>query len=294
MYFMGLTKSQKRSLESEVISNDARLKLTRLVRAACVSSDGNVSLIKRNQFINIARTVLGLSIYRLQADDDDMYMNEEYGWHFGETELVMRRPNTADLVDILGDLLQQGLLNLNAVNAILAEDNTSVRFEDEGFDDDISVRILSDQDIADEGNEAEHPNIRLLVARMDDAFDRKDYSAVLHTSATIFETLAKLVFDNPRVENQTLGGLFEGYRQRSELPGPVLDYILEVYNRRNREPLAGHGATSPPTVSPAEATVLVEFTKMCVRLERRLAEQELDSVPSPPRAPNGQTTPDAR
>src|SRR5260370_9391999 len=30
MCFMGLTKSQKRSLESEVISNDARLKLTRL------------------------------------------------------------------------------------------------------------------------------------------------------------------------------------------------------------------------------------------------------------------------
>jgi hypothetical protein len=59
---------------------------------------------------------------------------------------------------------------------------------------------------------------------------------VLYTSGTIFETLAKLVFDNPRVENQTLGGLFEGYRQRSELPGPVLDYILEVYNRRNREP----------------------------------------------------------
>jgi hypothetical protein len=53
-----------------------------------------------------------------------------------------------------------------------------------------------------------------------------------------------------------------------------------VYNRRNREPLAGHGATTPLTVSQADATVLIEMTKMCVRLERRPAEQELDGVPS--------------
>lgn len=285
MYFMGLTKSQKKSLETEVISNDARLKLTRLLRAACVPGEGNVGIIHRNSFINIARTVLGLSIYRLEADDDGMYMNEEYAWHFAETELVTRRPNTAQLIETLGDLLQQNLLSVESVNNILAEDNASVRFHSSGFDRDISVDILSDQDIEEESTEAEHPNIRLLVARMDAAYAQDDFSAVLHTSATIFETLAKIVFDNPRVENQTLGGIFGGYRQRSQLPGPVLDYILDVYNRRNREPLAGHGATTPPTVTPADAAVLIEMTKMCVRLERRLAEQEFDGVPSGPRSP---------
>jgi hypothetical protein len=212
-------------------------------------------------------------------------MNEEYAWHFAETELVMRRPNTAQLVETLGDLLQQNLLSVDSVNTILAEDNASVRFESVGFDKSISVNILSDQDIEEESTEAEHPNIRLLVARMDAAYAQNDFSAVLHTSATIFETLAKIVFDNPRVENQTLGGIFGGYRQRSQLPGPILDYILDVYNRRNREPLAGHGATAPPTVSSSEAAVLIEMTKMCVRLERRLAEQELDGVSSAPRTP---------
>jgi len=44
-------------------------------------------------------------------------------------------------------------------------------------------------------------------------------------------------------------------------------------------PLAGHAATKPPTVSAKEAAVLVEMTKMCVRLERRLALQEIDAVP---------------
>ena len=225
MSFMGLTKSLKKSLETEVISNEARLKLTRLLRAACPPGEGNVGIINRNSFINIARTVLGLSIYRLEADDEGMYVNEEYAWHFAETELVMRRPNTAQLVETLGDLLQQNLLSIESVNNILAEDNSSVRFDSGGFDRSISVSILSDQDIEEESAEAEHPNIRLLVARMDAAYVQNDFSAVLHTSATIFETLAKIVFGDPRVENQTLGGIFGGYRQRSQLPGPILDYI---------------------------------------------------------------------
>jgi hypothetical protein len=189
------------------------------------------------------------------------------------------------LVETLGDFLQQNMLPVGSVNDILAEDNTSVRFESIDSDKSISVSILSDQDIEEEGIGAEHPNIRLLVARMDNAYEQNDFSAVLHTSATIFETLAKIVFDSPRVENETLGGIFGGYRRRSQLPDPILDYILDVYNRRNREPLAGHGATMPPTVSPADAAVLIEMTKMCVRLERRLARQELDGIPSAPRAP---------
>jgi hypothetical protein len=101
---------------------------------------------------------------------------------------------------------------------------------------------------------------------------------VLHASANIFETLAKLVFNSPNVKNQTLASLFDGYRKRSELPELLLDYVQETYKRRNIEPLAGHGATKPPTVSAKDAAVLVEMTKMCVRLERRLAGQEIDAA----------------
>lgn len=275
--FMGLKKSERKKLESEVISNDARLKLTRMIRKRCDSSDANVGLINRNHFINIARTVQGLPIYRLEPDDMGMYMSEEFGWHMAETELAMRRPASAELIEILGDMLQEGMLDLGAVNDILTEDNVSVRFETRGFDDDISVRLLSDTEIEEEADDAEHPNIRLLTVRMETAFADKDYAAVLHSSASIFETLAKLVFDNPNVENETLGGMFGGYRKRSELPEPILDYILETYQRRNSEPLAGHGATKPPSVSETDAAVLVEMTKMCVRLERRLATSEVDA-----------------
>lgn len=279
MYFMGLNKTEKKKLETEVISNEARLKLTRLMRKRCESNDTNVNLINRNRSINTARTVLDMPIYRLEPDDWGMYMNEEFGWHIAETELVMRRPDTIQLVEILADFLQQGMLDVSAVNAILIEDNASVRFETSGFDEDISVRFLSDEEIEDESDAAEHPNIRLLTARMENAFEQKDYAGVLHASANIFETLAKLVFGNPNVENQTLASLFDGYRKRSELPEPVLSYILETYKRRNVEPLAGHGATKAPTVTGKEASILIEMTKMCIRLERRLALQEMDATP---------------
>lgn len=274
MYFMGLSKSEKASLEMDVVSNEARLKLTRLIRKNCQSDDNNLSLIKRNQYINVARAALQLKIARLEPDDVGMYENEEFAWHFAETELAMRRPNTVQLFEILGDLLQMRMLSFNEVNSILQEDNVSARFEANGFDDDVVVRILTDLEIEEDDITAEHSNVRLLFRRMESALENGDYPGVLHASSNVFETLAKLVFSNPNTENQTLGSLFEGYRNRSQLPGPILDYILEIYKRRNSEPLAGHGSTIAPTISATEATTLIEITKMCVRLERRLALEE--------------------
>lgn len=297
MYFMGLSKAERKKLETEVVSNAARLKLTCLVRRRCEvrhgggdGDGGNIEIINRNQIINTARTVLGLPIYRLVPDDMGMYMSEEFAWHAAETELVMRRPDTAQLVEILGDMLEQRMLETDAVNAILSEDNSSVRFETEGFDENVSVKLLSDTEIEDENDAADHPNIRVLIERMETGFEKKDYAGVLHASATVFETLAKLVFNNPNVEKETLGAMFAGYQKRSELPAPLLDYILETYNRRNTEPLAGHGATKAPSVTAKDASVLIEITKMCVRLERRLAAQELDGVPQASKGAGGPPT----
>ncbi|HEV2603437.1 MAG TPA: hypothetical protein VGU24_07240 [Microvirga sp.] len=284
MYFDGLKKAEKRKLEAEVISNEARL---RLMRSRSAARESEIELIRRNQFINIARTVLDMPIHRLEPDDWGMYANVEYAWHNAEIELVMRRPDTAALVETLGDMLQQGMLPIERVNAILAADNVSIRFETCGDEDDVGVRILATDELEEETSEPEHPNVRLLVERMNAAFERKDFAGVLHASATVFETLAKLVFDDPAVEAQSLGGFIGGYRKRSLLPEQLLDFIQETYNRRNKEPLAGHGATKPPAVTAAQAAVLVEMTKTCVRLERRLAssevgEESLSGVPPQP------------
>src|SRR5688572_4519786 len=113
---------------------------------------------------------------------------------------------------------------------------------------------------------------------METAFEKLDYAGVLHASATVFETLAKIVFDDPKVETESLGGFIGGYRKRSLLPEPLLDFIQETYNRRNKEPLAGHGATRLPTITAEDAAVLIEMTRACVRLERRLSSPELGKI----------------
>ncbi len=115
-----------------------------------------------------------------------------------------------------------------------------------------------------------HPNIRTLIDRMSDALKRGDYSGVLHSSASIFETLAKDVVGVPTVQNQTLKSFFERYRKDSALPDKILDYILNVYESRNITPLAGHGSTQTPTISKEVAVALSEMTKAFVRIEYML------------------------
>src|SRR5205807_7428142 len=91
-----------------------------------------------------------------------------------------------------------------------------------------------------------HPNIRLLLDRMNDALRREDHPGVLHASASIFETLAKDIVGISTIQNQPLKGFFERYRKNSALPDKILDYILAIYESRNITPLAGHGSTQTP------------------------------------------------
>lgn len=120
---------------------------------------------------------------------------------------------------------------------------------------------------------SEHPNIRILVERMNSALERQDYSEVLHTSASVFETMAKDVVSLDSVQDQTLGSFFEKYRKESLLPDEVLDYIIEVYKARNKAPLAGHGSTRAPSISREVAITLAEMTQAFVRIEYRLGKE---------------------
>lgn len=120
-----------------------------------------------------------------------------------------------------------------------------------------------------------HPNIVILTQRMDTALTREDYAEVLHASASIFETLAKDIVGIPNVQSQTLKSFFERYRKDSALPNGILDYILAIYESRSTTPLAGHGSTQAPDISPAAAIVLSEMTKAFVSIEYKLRENPL-------------------
>ncbi|MBU0906403.1 MAG: hypothetical protein KKF57_14510 [Firmicutes bacterium] len=270
MGFLGLIEIDVDRLQYEVISDQSRLKLTRLIRSLCNCEDSNLQLLRQNRYVNLANNVLGKPIYVLESDDMGDYQMAEHSWHFGEVELIMRRPNTTKLIEILADMIQDRLLDVDEVNGILSEDGSSVQFEMNQMNT-VSVHVTPIEQIDEVDDSEEHPNIRKLILRMENALSNEDYSGVLHASASVFETLAKDVIGLASVENQTLAGFFQGYRNRSNLPESVLDYILEIYRKRNMEPLAGHGSTLPPSIDREEAIVLAEMTKTFVRLERKLA-----------------------
>ena len=119
-----------------------------------------------------------------------------------------------------------------------------------------------------------HPNIQVLIDRMDDTLRRDDYPGVLHSSASIFETLAKDVIGIPSIQGQTLKSFFERYRKDSALPSEILDYILNIYESRSTTPLAGHGSTRTPSISRKAAISLSEMTKAFVRIEYKLREKK--------------------
>jgi len=139
--------------------------------------------------------------------------------------------------------------------------------------------FVSQVDVDDKSSQLEseiyagHPNIAVLMGRMDDALARDDYAGVLHASASIFETMAKDVVGIPTVHNQTLKSFFDRYRKDSTLPSEILDYILAVYDARSVTPLAGHGSTQIPNLSREATVTLAEMTKAFVRIEYRLRGQ---------------------
>lgn len=118
-----------------------------------------------------------------------------------------------------------------------------------------------------QGHNSKHPNIKILIERMDTAFERQDFSEVIHASASIFETMAKDIINISSIQSQPLKSFFDRYRIDSGLPSEILDYILGVYEARNVTPLAGHGSTETPQIKKDQALILCEMTKAFVNIE---------------------------
>jgi hypothetical protein len=265
-----LSRQQREKIELEVVSSEARLRLTRLLRKATEARDPPVHLMRQNAVINIANAVLNRPMYILQTDGWGDYEASDYGWHRGELELILRRPDTAQLTEILADLIAEGWLDDSDVNAVLESDGCGVRFDERG-EHRVDIDLVDPVEVPDEGAPHDHVNIRRLFERMDRAAQDEDWSLVLHSSASIFETLAKTVIPSPNVQDKSLGSFFDLFRKHAQLAAPMLDLIQAIFNRRNVEPLSGHGSTKSPEVTREEALQVAHLTRAFVRLQRELA-----------------------
>ncbi len=279
MAFDCLSSEEIAQLNMEVVSHSARLRLTRQLRSSVSRNDTEVQLACTNAVVNIARNQLGLPLYILEADVDGFFHAGEHAWHNGELEICMRRPSTPDLVCIIADLVESKWLDCDNINAILEDDSCGFHLKSITGGD-VCVVIDAYEDIEPEKLEKDHPNIRFLAERMQREFDAGDFSAVVHSAGSIFETLAKDVVGIPSVQDQSLGGFFDRYCKDSKLPSQFLDYIKAIFDRRNTEPLSGHGSLVEPTVNKEEAAVIIETSKAVVRIERLIAEPEVSPPPS--------------
>lgn len=261
-------------LSLERPSTDLRVYFTRELRRAITTygdESGAIQLIRMNFWINRSRNLVGETIYVLEADDwGDFSIPAEHAWHFAEFELLFRRLNTIQFAELLGELIEDQLFRLSWVNRQLERDGLGFQFRD---DENLVVemRTVAEIKALAETHPVWHDNIRLLVDRMEVAVKTSDHSALLHASASVFETLAKQVVGIPTVQTQTLKSFFDRYRKDSGLPTAILDYVLDLYDQRNVTPLSGHGSLAPPpNFTATEATTLVEMTKAFVTIEYRL------------------------
>lgn len=269
-YSIYLSDDDKKQLEFEVVSQELRTHLTRLIEL--VPSFSKHGLINQNWLVNRSRTLAGQTIYVLKADDWGGYEDYEYAWHAGEFELVLRRLSTPRLIELLCDVIRRDWLKVDEVNELLEREGASFRFRNDFGE--LSVDVFSLEQLEEDAPLGhEHPNVRLLVKRMASSLDTKDYSAVLHASASVFETLAKDIVGTPGVQNQTLGSFFSRYQKDSQLPADLQAKVIAVYEARNKTPLAGHGSTQLPTITEQEAVTLAELTKAFVRIEYALQAQ---------------------
>lgn len=269
-YSIYLSEDNKKQLEFEVVSQELRVHLTRLIERS--ENFFSHQFLNQNWIVNRSRNLLGMPLYVLESDDLGSYEDAEYAWHSGEYELCLRRLDTLRLIELLCEVIAKKWLSASVINQLLEREGSSFRYHNDY--DTVDVEVFSIEKLEeDTPSPEEHPNIRLLVKRMTTALEQSDYSAVLHASANVFETLAKDIVGIPSVQNKTLASFFAQYQSDSQLPPELQAKILAVYKARNTTPLAGHGSTQAPSITATDAVTLVELTKAFVRIEYTLQSQ---------------------
>lgn len=262
-YKMNLTKEQVKELEFEELPKYAKIDLTRLVRSTI---DDNYFLGLR--FVNMKETVLGKRITEPVFDEFGESLSSSLTMFvISSVENIFNGLETSEIVELLFDYIQSNLIQTNYINNIFKEYEIPILFQTDRQDHlRIEVESLKENSVS----EQEHSNIKKLISRMDRDFANDDYTGVLHSSASIYETLVKDISRDPKIQNMSLGQILNNPIFSQNIPDQILDYIQEIFKKRNIVHTAGHGGTSKPTITKEETIIIQEFTKTIVRVLRKV------------------------
>lgn len=267
-----LSPEQVESLKYELIPRSAKIKLTRMLSrvANLWPTDDPRRISYMNRIINKANSIGEERICVLEPDVWGNYSEQEHAWHEGEFQLCIRRLDSVQFIEFLAELVESTDVTKGEANDLLSEAKSSVRFREDRGQAVVNVAPVAGDVNVDEGA---NPNLKTLVDRMDRDVDYEDYSAALSNCALAIEVISKETMASSSVDDQTFGSYFEGYKKTSGLPGVVVDWMLEIYKKRNEESLAGHGQRMLPTITGEEAVLIVEMTKAFIRYECWAASQ---------------------
>lgn len=264
-----LSKDDAISLEYEWIPLSAKAHLIRLLDRYCpphVNPRTRIPYLQR--IANLANNLSERKFFDLDTDQFDDYFPEDVARLETEFMICIRRLNPIQFIEFLGTVVEYEYIDINDANIILKEINSSVAIElDTTGHLSISILPMADKSALD--NDAS-PNLRTILRRMDSYLNDEDYAAVLLNSAMAIEFISKQIYGSSKIYNQSFGSYFEGYKNKTTLPEPIIDWMLQIYKRRNTEPLASHGSPLPPSITCEEASLIAEMTKAFIRYEFRM------------------------
>ena len=220
------------------------------------------------RIVNLANNLSERKLFDLDPDPFGDYFPEDVARLESEFMIHIRRLNPIQFIEFLASVVEYEYIDINDANIILKEVNSSVTIElDTTGRASISILPMADKSALD--NDAS-PNLRTILSRMDSHLNDEDYAAVLFYSAMAIEFISKEIYGSSKIYNQSFGSYFKGYKNKTTLPEPVIDWMLEIYKRRNTEPLAAHGSPLSPSITCEEATLIAEMTKAFIRYESRM------------------------
>lgn len=264
-----LSKDDAISLEYEWIPLSAKVQLIRLLDRHCPThTNSHTRIHYLNRIVNLANNLTERTIFVLDTDQFGDYFPVDIARQESEFMICVRRLNSWQFIEFLATVVELGYIKVNDANAILKEVNSSVTIKlDDSDRASTSTTSTAGQFTLD--NDAS-PNLRTLVSRMDRCLNDDDYAATLSNSAMAIELISKEIYGSPKIYNESFGSYFEGYKNKTTLPEPVIDWMLQIYKRRNTESLAAHGSPLPPLITCEEASLIAEMTKAFIRYESRM------------------------
>lgn len=264
-----LSKDDAISLKYEWIPLSAKVQLIRLLdRHYPPRINPHTRIHYLNRIVNLANNLSERKLFVLDTDQFGDYFPEDVARQESEFMICIRRLNPIQFIEFLATVVEFEYIDINDANFILKEVNSSVAIElDTTGRPSISILPMADKSAFD--NDAS-PNLRTLLSRMDSCLNDEYYAAVLSNSAMAIELISKEIYGSSKIYNQSFGSYFEGYKNNTTLPEPVIDWMLQIYKRRNTEPLAAHGSPLPPSITCEEASLIAEMTKAFIRYESRM------------------------